>query len=248
MKIKSIILIFFVIIMACNESSNVLVIGHRGAKGHAPENTISSIKKAIELGVDGIEIDVFRCASGELVVFHDKLVDKLTDGKGYIEEISLDSIKKLNVMGDEKIPTLNEVLDLIDGKVFLNIELKGPNTSFLTHQLLNEYFNSTNWSRNKVFISSFDWNELRAFYQLNKDVRIAVLTDDDPLDAIPIAKDLEAFAINPNYKLLTKSNVSKIKSENILIYTWTVNNIKDINKMKRLGVDAIISDFPEKIY
>ena len=248
MKIKSIILIFFVIIMACNESPNVLVIGHRGAKGHAPENTISSIKKAIELGVDGIEIDVFRCASGELVVFHDKLVDKLTDGKGYIEEISLDSIKKLNVMGDEKIPTLNEVLDLIDGKVFLNIELKGPNTSFLTHQLLNEYFNSTNWSRNKVFISSFDWNELRAFYQLNKDVRIAVLTDDDPLDAIPIAKDLEAFAINPNYKLLTESNVSKIKSENILIYTWTVNNIKDINKVKRLGVDAIISDFPEKIY
>ena len=248
MKIKSIILIFFVIIMACNESPNVLVIGHRGAKGHAPENTISSIKKAIELGVDGIEIDVFRCASGELVVFHDKLVDKLTDGKGYIEEISLDSIKKLNVMGDEKIPTLNEVLDLIDGKVFLNIELKGSNTSFLTHQLLNEYFNSTNWSRNKVFISSFDWNELRAFYQLNKDVRIAVLTDDDPLDAIPIAKDLEAFAINPNYKLLTESNVSKIKSENILIYTWTVNNIKDINKMKRLGVDAIISDFPEKIY
>lgn len=248
MKIKSIILIFFVIIMACNESPNVLVIGHRGAKGHAPENTISSIKKAIELGVDGIEIDVFRCASGELVVFHDKLVDKLTDGKGYIEEISLDSIKKLNVMGDEKIPTLNEVLDLIDGKVFLNIELKGSNTSFLTHQLLNEYFNSTNWSRNKVFISSFDWNELRAFYQLNKDVRIAVLTDDDPLDAIPIAKDLEAFAINPNYKLLTESNVSKIKSENILIYTWTVNNIKDINKVKRLGVDAIISDFPEKIY
>ena len=248
MKIKSIILIFFVIIMACNESPNVLVIGHRGAKGHAPENTISSIKKAIELGVDGIEIDVFRCASGELVVFHDKLVDKLTDGKGYIEEISLDSIKKLNVIGDEKIPTLNEVLDLIDGKVFLNIELKGSNTSFLTHQLLNEYFNSTNWSRNKVFISSFDWNELRAFYQLNKDVRIAVLTDDDPLDAIPIAKDLEAFAINPNYKLLTESNVSKIKSENILIYTWTVNNIKDINKVKRLGVDAIISDFPEKIY
>ncbi len=248
MKIKSIILIFFVIIMACNESPNVLVIGHRGAKGHAPENTISSIKKAIELGVDGIVIDVFRCASGELVVFHDKLVDKLTDGKGYIEEISLDSIKKLNVIGDEKIPTLNEVLDLIDGKVFLNIELKGPNTSFLTHQLLNEYFNSTNWSRNKVFISSFDWNELRAFYQLNKDVRIAVLTDDDPLDAIPIAKDLEAFAINPNYKLLTESNVSKIKSENILIYTWTVNNIKDINKVKRLGVDAIISDFPEKIY
>ena len=233
--------------MSCKNTSKPLVFGHRGAKGHAAENTLSSIQKAIELGVDGIEVDVFRCGSGELVVFHDRSVEKLTNGIGFIEQMSLNSIKKLNVLDQGKIPTLNEVLDLIDGQVILNIELKGSNTSFLTHQLLNTYFKSSNWKPEKILISSFDWDELRAFYQLNKEIKIAILTEDDPVDAIPIAKELNAFSINPNHILLTKLNAAKIKSENISIYPWTVNEILDINKMKKIGVDGIITDYPEKV-
>ena len=233
--------------MSCKNTSKPLVFGHRGAKGHAAENTLSSIQKAIELGVDGIEVDVFRCGSGELVVFHDRSVEKLTNGIGFIEQMSLNSIKKLNVLDQGKIPTLNEVLDLIDGQVILNIELKGSNTSFLTHQLLNSYFKSSNWKPEKIIISSFDWDELRAFYQLNKEIKIAILTEDDPVDAIPIAKELNAFSINPNHVLLTKLNAAKIKSENISIYPWTVNEILDINKMKKIGVDGIITDYPEKV-
>ncbi len=233
--------------MSCKNTSKPLVFGHRGAKGHIAENTLSSIQKAIELGVDGIEVDVFRCGSGELVVFHDRSVEKLTNGIGFIEQMSLNSIKKLNVLDQGKIPTLNEVLDLIDGQVILNIELKGSNTSFLTHQLLNSYFKSSNWKPEKIIISSFDWDELRAFYQLNKEIKIAILTEDDPVDAIPIAKELNAFSINPNHILLTKLNAAKIKSENISIYPWTVNEILDINKMKKIGVDGIITDYPEKV-
>ena len=117
--LKKIILIFSLIflILSCNNMKNPLVIGHRGAKGHYFENTLGSIEKALELGVDGIEIDVFRCASGELVVFHDQMVDSLTDGKGMIELLSLDSIKKLSIQGQEQLPTLVEVLDLIDEKL-----------------------------------------------------------------------------------------------------------------------------------
>lgn len=233
--------------MSCKNTSKPLVFGHRGAKGHIAENTLSSIQKAIELGVDGIEVDVFRCGSGELVVFHDRSVEKLTNGIGFIEQMSLNSIKKLNVLDQGKIPTLNEVLDLIDGQVILNIELKGSNTSFLTHQLLNSYFKSSNWKPEKILISSFDWDELRAFYQLNKEIKIAILTEDDPVDAIPIAKELNAFSINPNHILLTKLNAAKIKSENISIYPWTVNEILDINKMKKIGVDGIITDYPERV-
>lgn len=247
MKLKSITIILTIMIMACENKPKPLVFGHRGAKGHAAENTLTSIQKAIELGVDGVEIDVFKCLSGELVVFHDKSVEKLTDGKGFIEQISLDSIKKLNISGTEKIPTLNEVLDLINGEIILNIELKGSNTSFLTHQLLNSYFDSTNWKPEKIIVSSFNWNELRAFQQLNKKVRIAILTENNPIDAIPIAKELKAFSINPNHKFLTKLNAAIIKSENIFIYTWTVNEIKDINRIKKIGVDAIITDYPERV-
>ena len=110
-------------------AQDIQVIGHRGAMGHAPENTITSIKKALMFDVDAIEIDVFRCLTGEIVVFHDKKLSKLTNGKGNIENKTLTELRKLKVMETDSIPTLEEVISVINGKVSLNIELKGKNTA-----------------------------------------------------------------------------------------------------------------------
>ena len=227
--------------------SKTLVIGHRGARGHVAENTLASISKAMELGVDGVEIDVFRCATGELVVFHDKTLDALTNGTGYIEQMSLDSIKQFLVLGKEPIPTLNEVMDIIDGTIQLNIELKGTQTAVLTSELIEHYFETSNWEAKNVFISSFDWNELDQFYKVNKKVAIAVLTEDDPIDAIPVAKRLAAFAINPDFKSLTEANVKKMHEAGFMVYPWTVNEPDDIAHMIAIGVNALITDFPERI-
>jgi glycerophosphoryl diester phosphodiesterase len=113
-----------------NSQESILNIGHRGAKGHIAENTIASIHKAIELGADGIEIDVFLCKSGEIVLFHDKTLEKLTNGDGNIEDKNLEELRKLKVLNSSySIPTLEEVLKSIDKDVFLNIELKGRNTA-----------------------------------------------------------------------------------------------------------------------
>ena len=109
-----------------SQAPNPLIIGHRGAKGHLAENTLPSIQKALDLGVDAIEIDVFKCALGELVVYHDATLEKLTDAKGAIMDFSLEELRQVKVLNDYQIPTLNEVLDLIYGRVILNIELKGP--------------------------------------------------------------------------------------------------------------------------
>ena len=237
-----------ILVSSCvTKNTDVLVIGHRGARGHVAENTLASIEKAMELGVDGVEIDVFRCASGELVVFHDKTLEKLTDGVGYIEQMTLDSIKQFRVLGKEPIPTLNEVMDLIDGKIQLNIELKGTQTAILTSELLVLYFKESNWKSEDIFISSFDWNELDIFYEVNKEVAIAVLTEDNPLDAIPIGQRLSAFAINPNFKSLTQKNIKKIQDAGFKVYPWTVNEPEDIKKMIEIGVDAVITDYPERI-
>lgn len=238
----------FLSLMSCTTSTNPLVIGHRGARGHVAENTLASVKKALEMDVDGIEIDIFVCASGELVVFHDKTLDKLTDAKGYIESLALDSIRKITVLGREPIPTLDEILDEINGEVVLNIELKGRRTAVPTHEMLSRYFFSGKLQPKDVFISSFDWEELRLFHEVNKDVPIAILTEDDPIDALPIAQSLNAFAINPNYLSLTPKNVKKIHQAGLKIYPWTVNDPLAIKKMKELGVDAIITDFPERVY
>jgi glycerophosphoryl diester phosphodiesterase len=242
------LIIMSILVSSCvTKNNDLLVIGHRGARGHVAENTLASIEKAMELRVDGVEIDVFRCATGELVVFHDKTLEKLTDGVGYIEQMTLDSIKQFRVLGKEPIPTLNEVMDLIDGKIQLNIELKGTQTAILTSELLVLYFKESNWKPEDIFISSFDWNELDVFYQVNKEVAIAVLTEDNPLDAIPIGQRLSAFAINPNFKSLTQKNIKKIQDAGFKVYPWTVNEPEDIKKMIKIGVDAVITDYPERI-
>ena len=237
----------FLFVISCFKKSFPISIGHRGAMGYIAENTIPSIEKAIELGADGIEIDVFKCASGELVVFHDLMLDKLTDLSGNIEETSLETIKKAKVLGSYEIPTLNEVMDLIDGSLILNIELKGSGTAGPTNDLLKDYLKKPSWDPSKIIISSFKREELNIFFNLNEEIPIAILTDDDPLKAIPFAKIIKAYAINPKYSLLTKKNSKIIKSEGIKLFPWTVNDPSDINFLISLGVDGIITDFPDRV-
>ena len=247
-KIKFIfVIIFFIMNLQCSSKNDPLIIGHRGAKGHVAENTLPSIAKAIELGVDGIEVDVFLCKSGELVVFHDKKLDRLTNAKGYIESLEYDSIKKISVLGKYKIPTLDEVLELIGGKAFLNIELKGSGTAEPTHKLLTPLLKQKKWMADQFIISSFNWEELEIFSKLNQKVPIAILTGADPLDAIPIAKQLNAHAINPNFRTLDLKNVKKIQKEGFNVLPYTVNDPEDIEEILTLEVDGIITDFPERI-
>ncbi|WP_228027857.1 glycerophosphodiester phosphodiesterase [Costertonia aggregata] len=224
-----------------------LVIGHRGAMGHETENSLASVQKALDLGVDMIEIDVFKIDSGEIMVFHDAKVDRLTNGGGNIEEYNFFDLSQLQLDGGHKIPTLQDVLKLIDNKVVLNIELKGANTAETVNHIINYYIKEKDWSLNNFLISSFNWDELKQMRSLNKAVPIAVLTEEEPVDAIAIAKELNAEAINPNFKNLNRDNTIKIKEVGLKIYPWTVNEPQDILKMKRLGVNGIITNYPERI-
>ena len=223
------------------------VVGHRGAMGHAPENTITSVNKALSYDIDGIEIDVFRCLTGEIVVFHDKKLSKLTNGKGDIEKKTLTQLRKLKVMGTDSIPTLDEIISTINGKVNLNIELKGKNTAKGVLEIMQKSVLNGNWKNRQLYVSSFDWGELREFRKLTNQFRIAVLTDKNPIYAIPIAKELNAFAINPNHKKLSHDIIKKIQMEGFKVYTWTVNDINHISKLISWGVDAIITDYPEYV-
>ena len=217
--------------------------------GHALENTIESVKKAIQLNVDGIEIDVFKSKTGELVVYHDPFLSRLSNSNAFIEQISLDSIKKVELKGGLSIPTLKEVIDIIPEKIFLNIELKGSNTAFKTNKVIIEYLKDFNLPPSKFIISSFRWDELKKFRDLNNDIPIAILVDSlYKIDnAIKLAKEINAIALNPNNKFITKKIVNKIQSNNIKVFPYTINSPKNINRMKLMGVDAIITDYPERI-
>jgi len=215
--------------------------------GHETENTLASIQKALDLNVDMIEIDVFKISSGEIVVFHDEKIDRLTNGSGDIESLDLEALKNLTVEGNHKIPLLSEVLDVINHKVPLNIELKGPDTSEGVMHIIKTYMENEGWTLDDFLISSFNWEELQNMRRINKDIKIAILTEDDPLDAIPIANDLNAVAINPNYLSLTKENVLEIKSQGFKVFTWTVNDTKQISNMRILGVDGVFTNYPERV-
>jgi glycerophosphoryl diester phosphodiesterase len=224
-----------------------LVIGHRGAMGHETENTLASIQKAMDLGVDMIEIDVFNIASGETVVFHDDRVERLTNGGGRIEEYGIIDLKKLTLDGNQKIPMLQDVLKLIDHKVRLNIELKGDNTANRVNFIATYYVKEKGWALHDFLISSFKWDELKAIRELNKNIPLAILTEENPLQAIPIAKQLNAEAINPNFKSLNQEIVDKIHKAGFKIYTWTVNDPMNIALAKEWGVDGIITNYPERV-
>ena len=244
-----IFLLFIALLNSCISNKDILVVGHRGAMGHVLENTIESVKKAIELNVDGIEIDVFKSKTGELVVYHDPFLSRLSNSNAFIEQISLDSIKKVELIGGFSIPTLKEIVDIIPEKIFLNIELKGKDTANETNIIIINHLNKFNLPISKFIISSFRWDELKKIRSINKDVPIAILVDSLHKidDAIKLAKQINAVALNPNNKFITRGIVNKIQSNNIKVYPYTINNPKNIKRMRSMGVDAIITDYPERI-
>ncbi|WP_027881002.1 glycerophosphodiester phosphodiesterase [Mesoflavibacter zeaxanthinifaciens] len=226
---------------------STLKVGHRGVKGYISENTLPSIQKALDLNVDGIEIDVHLCASGELVVFHDFTLDRMTNGTGEIGKQTLSQLQNLLVDGKYKIPMLTEVLDLIKAKCLLNIELKGEKTALPTVKLLHQYFDKGTWTYNDILISSFQRKELEAVYNFDKKMPLGVLTKASVNASIRFAKTIEAVAIHPNFALLSKNNVKEAQNEGFKVNAWTVNDYESIERIKSYGVDAIISDYPDRI-
>jgi glycerophosphoryl diester phosphodiesterase len=227
----------------------MLKIGHRGACGYVAENTIESIQKAIALGVDGIEIDIFKCKSGELVLFHDQTLKKLVGRPERIEALTLQELSRCLVKNKYSIPTLKKVLDLIRAPLFINIELKGIDTAVLTSNLLTDFISQQKWEENSFIVSSFRWEELEKLRQVNKTIPIGILIDRRKTinDAIEFANKINAQAIHPYYKILNKKNIQKIKNNNFKLFTWTVNNKADIENIKQFNIDGIISSYPDRI-
>ena len=216
-------------------------IGHRGAKGYVAENTLASFEKAIELGVDGIELDVHLSSDGKVVVIHDETIDRTTSGKGFVKDFLSLELNKL------EIPTLTDVLDLIAKKCFVNIEIKDKNATKFVLELVQNYISEKHWNPNLFQISSFDWNVLQLCYSEERSILLGVLTEDSVENAITFAKKINAYSINPYFKLLTVENVLAMHQNGFKIFPWTVNSEEDITFVKSLQVDGIISDFPDRI-
>lgn len=219
----------------------MLKIGHRGAKGYVAENTLASFTKALVLNVDAIELDVHLSKDGEVVVIHDETIDRTTNKTGLVSEFTAFELKQLGV------PTLQEVIQLVNKKCILNIEIKEAAATEKVIEIIEEFINKHNWTFSQFQVSSFIWETLETISKINSQIVLGVLTEDSIENALAFAKKIKAFSINPYHKLINQESCEIIRSSGFKIYTWTVNTPEDLIFAKTLPIDGIISDFPDRI-
>jgi glycerophosphoryl diester phosphodiesterase len=221
----------------------ILRIGHRGAAGHAPENTIVSLEKAIALGVDAVEIDVRISRDGRLVVIHDPRVDRTTNGKGYVAELDFEDLRRLStVPGDQQIPTLAEVLDTVNGRAGLMIEIKVPDIAPLVVDAVGR-----SAFRNPVFYASFLHEELLVIRRMESAARTIALLDGVPVDPAAFARNAQATHAGLGLDCVSPRFVNVLHEAGFQVFTYTADSYPLIEYARKSGVDGIISNFPDRL-
>lgn len=221
-----------------------LCIGHRGAAGHAPENTLRSIALALSQGAPWVEVDVYA-VENTLVVIHDDTLERTTNGSGAVMDTSLTVLRALDAGLGERIPTLDEVFDLCAGRAGVNIELKGPDTAAPVARFLADRL-AAGWPRLGVLVSSFDLAQLETLRALAPDVPVAPLFGTLPEDGIERALRLGATSINLPLKGIDDAQVEAIHAAGLRVFVYTVNAPEDLQRLRAMGVDGVFSDYPDR--
>lgn len=224
-----------------------LRIGHRGCGEDYGENTILSFELAVRAGANGIEYDVRETKDGQIVVIHDDTIDRTTNGKGKVSDHTYEELLQFNAGYRERISLFEDVLLKFRDRIFQNIELKEKGIAQKVLGILQKNLGDNNG----ILISSFFWSELTPISSAN--MPTALLADEATIRALSeygfIARALRygANAVNPSFEATTPALVAHAHGHNISVYPWTVNKKTDIALMKFMGVDGIISDYPERL-
>jgi len=230
----------------------VLRVGHRGARGHAPENTMASFAKGLELGVDVIETDVHLSRDGEVIVIHDDEVDRTTNGHGYVKDMTLAELKQLDAgawydakFAGERIPTLDELIRWAYDRVPLAIEIKNgpfyyPGIAGKIVQLLRDH----GMLRQAILIS-FDHMVLREARMLAPEVTTGLLYVGRLVDPVGAARAAGAAALHPAWQFVTPDVVETAHAGGLAISTWCPNDLPTIKILAQMGVDSIGTDYPD---
>jgi glycerophosphoryl diester phosphodiesterase len=217
----------------------MLKVGHRGARAYEPENTLRSYRRALELGVNAVELDVRVTRDGEVVVIHDAEVDRTTNGKGLVSQLTLKEIKQLNTEKDEKIPTLEEALDFLDKKVKVLIELK--ETGF--EEKVLRAVQKRGLEENVVIVSFLE-EALRKVRELNEKVETGLIYVKHK-NPVKTASDLKASYLLPLYRFAHTADVQKAHQNGLKVIVWTINKPEEVADYVKKGVDGITSDMPD---
>ena len=208
----------------------MLRIGHRGAPGHAPENTLASIEKAIEFGVDVVEIDVRRSLDGHLMIMHDARIDRTTGRRGYVHELTRDE------MGG--VPTLTDVIETVNGRAAVMIELK-------VRGIVEDALSAA--GSHPVYLASYFHSEMLRVRELAPKMRTIALVDGVPVSPIAFALEAKVTHAGFGFDSLEPGLVELVHAAGLHLFTWTVDDPRDIAQAISLGADGLISNFPDRL-
>jgi len=216
------------------------VVGHRGAAGLAPENTLKGFRLAIDLGVDRVECDVQLTRDERLVVIHDDTVDRTTDGSGRVGALDFDVIRGLDAGDGERVPTLEEVLATVQGRVGLLCELKGEGVEEAAVEAV-----AARGMAGEVLFTSFNIQRLAKVRQRGHFYQLGALFK-DPTDAeVACAVDLGVAEIDVLYKNLCLRVVDLMHGAGIRVRAWNPDTWRDQKAMIALGVDSVSTNRPD---
>lgn len=250
-------LLFIHVPVHANEDTDMpLVIAHRGASAHYPENTIPSYVAAYESGADYLEIDLQLTKDGELVTIHDETVDRTTNGKGKVNSYTLSELKKLDAgswlspkFKGTTIPTLDEVFKRFGNKAKYYIEVKKPTKNKDMETKLLEVIKRNNIKAENLIIQSFHMKSLEQIHQINPEIKLVMLywkKNSIPTEDLDKLKSF-AFAIGMNHDLVTNQIVQEVHDVGLQLHVFTANTVDEIKRAMDLGVEGIFSDDPEKV-
>lgn len=221
------------------------IIAHRGASGLAPENTLKAIRLALTLGAQAIEIDVQR-ADGELWVFHDRRLERCTNGGGVLTAQSRAYLAGLDAGEGETIPTLWQVMEAIAGKAELHIELKGAQTADEVARLTRRAEAELGFTPAHWVVSSFHHPELARFAALRPEIRLGALTSTIPLTLAKFAAELGAWSLNCDLDFVDEALVMDAHRRGLKVLVYTVDHTADLAALAAMGVDGIFTNRPDR--
>ncbi len=234
-----------------SETKPMLVIAHRGASAVEPENTLRAFARSIQMGAQMIELDLHRTRDGHVVVIHDDELSHTTNACGRVSQLSFDEVRQADAGKGERVPTLQETLELTRGRVQLYLEIKAPEAAAETLRIVREF-----QCENDVLLASFDLELMRRLGAEVKDMEIGVILGTPSLN--PITRWREAFpwialrhfpyqTLCMQVKMCSATLARHIKQQGKKLYVWTANSEADYARMIERQVDGIVTDTPDRL-
>jgi glycerophosphoryl diester phosphodiesterase len=222
------------------ENEMIYVVGHRGAAGVKPENTLMGFRYAIDLGVEFVECDVHLTRDEQLVVVHDPRVDRTTNATGAIRDLDFEFIRSLDVGEGQRIPTLSEVLETVQDKVKLLCELKGEGVEDLSVDTVVKMGMAQD-----VIFTSFNIDRIRRVLQKNEDLQTGAIFSNPTDDDIKMAGEMGVCGVGVHYKNLRLKTVEQALEAELDIRAWNPDTLREQQAMIALGVSGVGTNRPD---